>query len=353
MKLSSIYCGEFVYDANLGVDYIITPVGQMTNNSGTFTPQFNITDHLGNVRSVVNSSGAILQSTDYYPFGLAFADNNLTTNRYLFNGKELENYTLGTTYLGTLDYGARHYDPRIARWTVPDPMSEKYYGISGYVYCVNNPMRFVDLTGEFPILPFVIVIKTTGYLMEKHSVNAKIKTIGYGINHPIKAIKTGTANRPAWGISKTASNFEVNLRNKAGLRGGSEGDQGNAYRHAIWQAMLTNEFGENQAQRIGNAHEDNITTNMNQRYFAKKGLADQMVDLLNNEIGREIGKENKGTDNRKLAEAVLKEYRQNGLWIVSEDEKLGFKVEKTRLTQQEYEEALRVLQAIDNNGLLQ
>ena len=147
----NIYCGEFVYDANLGVDYIITPVGQMTNNSGTFTPQFNITDHLGNVRSVVNSSGAVLQSTDYYPFGLAFADNNVTTNRYLFNGKELENYTLGTTYLGTLDYGARHYDPRIARWTVPDPMSEKYYGISGYVYCAGNPVRLIDPDGRDPI----------------------------------------------------------------------------------------------------------------------------------------------------------------------------------------------------------
>jgi hypothetical protein len=32
---------------------------------------------------------------------LAFADNNVTTNRYLFNGKELENYTLGSAYLGT------------------------------------------------------------------------------------------------------------------------------------------------------------------------------------------------------------------------------------------------------------
>ncbi|NLB67228.1 MAG: hypothetical protein GX798_02070 [Bacteroidales bacterium] len=31
----------------------------------------------------------------------------MTTNRYLFNGKELENYTLGTTYLGTLDYGKK------------------------------------------------------------------------------------------------------------------------------------------------------------------------------------------------------------------------------------------------------
>ena len=148
MKLSSTYCGEFVYDANLGVDYILTPVGQMTNNSGTFTPQFNITDHLGNVRSVVNSSGAVLQNTDYYPFGLAFADNNVTTNRYLFNGKELENYTLGTTYLGTLDYGARHYDPRIARWTVPDPMAEKYYGLSGYVYCATNPVMYIDSDGR-------------------------------------------------------------------------------------------------------------------------------------------------------------------------------------------------------------
>jgi RHS repeat-associated protein len=145
------------------VDYILTPVGQMTNNSGTFTPQFNITDHLGNVRSVVNSSGAVLQSTDYYPFGLAFADNNVTTNRYLFNGKELENYTLGTTYLGTLDYGARHYDPRIARWTVPDPMAEKYYGISGYVYCANNPMRLVDPDGRFPVWAVVGAVVDYGF----------------------------------------------------------------------------------------------------------------------------------------------------------------------------------------------
>ena len=143
------YCGDFVYDGSLAVAYILTPNGQLTRNptTGAYTSQYNIPDHLGNVRSMVSSSGTVLQSTDYYPFGLAFADADIASNRYLYNGKELEDYTLGTSYLGTLDYGARHYDPRIARWTVPDPMAEKYYGINPYVYCAGDPMNRIDDDG--------------------------------------------------------------------------------------------------------------------------------------------------------------------------------------------------------------
>ena len=97
-----------------------------------------------------DSSGTVLQSTDYYPFGLAFSDDNIASNRYLYNGKELEDYTLGTTYLGTLDYGARHYDPRIARWTVPDPMAESSYALTAYGYCGNKPVLLLDPDGQFP-----------------------------------------------------------------------------------------------------------------------------------------------------------------------------------------------------------
>ncbi len=46
-----------------------------------------------------------------------------------------------------MDYGARHYDPRIARWTVPDPMAEKYYSLSAYIYCANSPIITVDPYG--------------------------------------------------------------------------------------------------------------------------------------------------------------------------------------------------------------
>ena len=40
---------------------------------------------------------------------------------------------------------------RIARWTVPDPMAEKYYGVNAYGYCHNNPIFFIDNDGRDPI----------------------------------------------------------------------------------------------------------------------------------------------------------------------------------------------------------
>jgi hypothetical protein len=52
----------------------------------------------------------ITASTDYYPFGMAIAENSTglddpVTNKYLYNGKELQN-ELG---LDWYDYGARMY----------------------------------------------------------------------------------------------------------------------------------------------------------------------------------------------------------------------------------------------------
>ena len=50
--------------------------------------------------------------------------------------------------LNTYDYGARQYNPVTARWDRVDPLCEKYYGSSPYVYCGNNPVRYIDPDGK-------------------------------------------------------------------------------------------------------------------------------------------------------------------------------------------------------------
>ena len=70
----------------------------------------------------------------------------ISPNRWHFSGKEDQSF-LGAG-IPFLDFGARMYNPAIARWTADDPLSEKYYGISPYVYCANNPILFTDIAGN-------------------------------------------------------------------------------------------------------------------------------------------------------------------------------------------------------------
>ncbi|MDR1706658.1 MAG: RHS repeat-associated core domain-containing protein [Prevotella sp.] len=104
------------------------------------------TDHLGNNRVVANASGTAVQKNHYYPFGTAFADkyDDGKNQPYKYNGKELDQMH----GLNLYDYSARYYESAIGRFTTVDPLAEKYYSISPYAYCANNPMKFIDPTGE-------------------------------------------------------------------------------------------------------------------------------------------------------------------------------------------------------------
>ena len=100
--------------------------------------------YLGNVRVVADEQGTDRQVTHYYPFGSAFMDGKSPgLQPYKYNGKEQDKMH----GLNLYDYHARHYDSAIDRFTTIDPLAEKYYNISPYVYVANNPMRFIDPDG--------------------------------------------------------------------------------------------------------------------------------------------------------------------------------------------------------------
>lgn len=103
-------------------------------------------DHLGNNRAVADGSGAVRQITHYYPFGGVYGDTGLNPSLqpYKYNGKELDR----THGMDWYDYGAKMYDSKVIAWTAMDPLAEKYYHISPYVYCMDNPMNAVDIEGK-------------------------------------------------------------------------------------------------------------------------------------------------------------------------------------------------------------
>ncbi|MDY0134562.1 MAG: peptidoglycan DD-metalloendopeptidase family protein [Atribacterota bacterium] len=103
-------------------------------------------DHLGSASFVTNAEGAVCQHIQYLPFGELFVSqrNSEFDSRFKFTAKELDNET-SYTYFGT-----RYYDSDLSVWLSVDPMSDKYPGLSPYIYCLNNPLMFVDPIGEIP-----------------------------------------------------------------------------------------------------------------------------------------------------------------------------------------------------------
>ena len=65
-----------------------------------------------------------------------------------YYGKELQDETVAGNTLDWYDFEARMYDPLIGRFHTTDPMAEKYFSLTPYGYCGNNPMNAYDLHGD-------------------------------------------------------------------------------------------------------------------------------------------------------------------------------------------------------------
>jgi RHS repeat-associated protein len=106
---------------------------------------YQITDHLGNVRAIIkkvvnNPIVAIYSYADYYPFGekLPTRDNITGNYRYAYQGQELDGET------GMEAFQLRLWDGRLGRWLSPDPAGQY---ASPYLGMGNNPVSRIDPDG--------------------------------------------------------------------------------------------------------------------------------------------------------------------------------------------------------------
>lgn len=313
------------------IDFIQTEAGRAIPNGAGYKYEYNLRDHLGNVRysfDSYNSAIRRLQADDYYPFGMRISTMAGTIpNKYLYNGKELQDG------LNQYDFGARFYDPVIGKWNVIDPLAELYRRWSPYNYGVDNPIRFTDPDG-MGIWDEIVV----------------------AMQHPIAASRIGSVSHGSTNISTNSARFALNTNlpeNKA-----MEGSYTNAYRHALWQATIQEQYGETTAKMVGYAHEDNPSAVTNVKdpsslsFSGKNALskADESADLLNNQIGREIGKANPDASMKDLAIKTLDTFKETGLWTATKQADGSYKLEQTKLTEKQYNNALKTLEKTNNNG---
>ncbi len=108
--------------------------------------------------------------------GLSYETGSDYKNKYLYNGKELQD-EFGLEWY---DYGARFYEPVLARWHTVDPLSEKHYGFSPYNYVLNNPLLYVDPEGMDTLRVSGSVKMTTGKIGIKGKVLGAVR---YGLEY--------------------------------------------------------------------------------------------------------------------------------------------------------------------------
>ncbi|MCW5833968.1 MAG: RHS repeat-associated core domain-containing protein [Labilithrix sp.] len=103
-----------------------------------------VKDHLGSPRLVVDAAtGAVAQRIDFDPWGVVTLDSNPSFQPFGFAGGLWDRDT------GFVRFGARDYDPATGRWTSKDSIRFAG-GLNLYGYVDNDPINFVDPTGQKP-----------------------------------------------------------------------------------------------------------------------------------------------------------------------------------------------------------
>ncbi|WNY27818.1 hypothetical protein MsAm2_16320 [Methanolapillus ohkumae] len=96
---------------------------------------------------MIDEEGELVERTLYYPFG-SYREGG-EAEKYTFTGKEFD------SEIGLYYYGARYYNPETFVFTQADSIIPDVYNpqaLNRYSYCLNNPLKYTDPSGNSPIL---------------------------------------------------------------------------------------------------------------------------------------------------------------------------------------------------------
>jgi RHS repeat-associated protein len=185
-------------------------------------------DHVGTARVVTNSTGGILDDSDFYPFGGERPILSSSGNPYKFTSKERDLES------GLDDFGARYYSSAIGRFLTPDEAPPNLFdpqSLNLYSYVLNNPLRYVDPDGHFASeIHFGLTstaLQNAGYSSDVSRsiafINASVDACCNDNAHAIMHSQTPTGETPEQAEADQSAFVEASL--DAGAEGALRGDQ--------------------------------------------------------------------------------------------------------------------------------
>ena len=175
---------EYTY---LGGDAYSAPVVAVKSGGNTIY-YYIIRDYLGSITHVYNASNATTREYSYDAWGRRrnatdwsydltsqpelLADRGFTSHEHL-------------TWFNLVNMNGRLYDPLVGAFVSPDPnvqMPDNTQGLNRYVYCLNNPLLYVDPSGYTWFTSFGKWLGSTG---------RTVLTIGVGIGIAAAVVATG------------------------------------------------------------------------------------------------------------------------------------------------------------------
>ena len=155
-----LYFGEYEITETNGtkedVCYINSPDGVtavMMHHGSTYKIYYLCTDHLGSITLLMNDAGNTVERHAYDAWGRKRNVNDWSDYN-VENGKLDRGYTGHESLreFGLINMNGRMYDPILGRMLSPDNYVQDPFDLQNYnryTYCLNNPLKYTDPSGEF------------------------------------------------------------------------------------------------------------------------------------------------------------------------------------------------------------
>lgn len=146
---STVYAGAYEKITDNGAVrefYYLDGGTILVRENGVLKPYIAFTDHLGSILSVIGADGAKVFEASYDAWGRQTVAKNTIGLQRGYTGHEM------LPEFGIINMNGRLYDPLLGRFFSPDnyvqlpDFSQSY---NRYSYCLNNPLKYTDPSGEF------------------------------------------------------------------------------------------------------------------------------------------------------------------------------------------------------------